>query len=379
MRFHPQLCPRRVKVLAGTASAVAALLALAACGSSGTSSGGTSSSGTGSSQIEHTLVFMGPSGAQQATFTAILQPLLTKYHVTLKYEVATSEVGYAQILAGERRHSPGVDILNGNDKIIAIGRSAGVWAPLNETSILATAKLDTTWAFPPAIMGTPPVGVRLFVVPEGIIYNKKVFAEHGWAPPTSWTDLLNKKYASCVVPLTPGSGLNYLEMVNKDLTGNYLDFGPTLAGFKAIAKTVPSFAATNADANQLVAQGTGCIAPSEQASALAAAAGGAPVGFVFPKEGAPLFGGTLSIPVNAPDPHIAALAVQELLSASSADELLKKTGLPSTNEDESPGTGAQAAVPTVSQFGTSNFVDVPLLPESTLNNWIQEWNTMSGG
>jgi putative spermidine/putrescine transport system substrate-binding protein len=374
MRFHPQLTSRRVKAFTGAASAAAVLLALAACGNSGTSSGG-----TGSTQIEHTLVFMGPSGAQEATFTALLQPLLTKYHVTLKYEVATSEAGYAQILAGERRQSPGVDILNGNDKVIAIGRSVGVWAPLDETAILASAKLDTTWAFPPSIMGTPPAGVRLFVVPEGIIYNKKVFAEHGWAPPTSWTDLLSKKFASCVVPLTPGSGLNYLEMVNKALTGNYLDFGPTLAGFKAIAKTVPSFAATNQEANQLVAQGTGCIAPSEQASALAAEANGAPVGFVFPKQGAPLFGGTLSIPVNAPDPHIAALAVQQLVSASSADELLKKTSLPSTNEDASPGTGPQAAVPTVTRFGTSNFVEVPLLPGNTLSTWIQEWNTISGG
>jgi putative spermidine/putrescine transport system substrate-binding protein len=390
MTFHVH-SPRRPavlrrRILATTVVAVASLSAVTACSSSG--GGSSKASGTTSSTsasaiptvgpVEKQLIFMGPSGKLQTEYTTILQPLLDQYGVTLKYEVGTAEAGYAQILAGERSKDPGVDLININDKIVSIGKDAGVWAPLNKAYILSKDNLDVDLAFPKAISGDPPVGVRLAVVPQGLMYNKTVFAQHGWAPPTKWSDLVDPKYASCVVPLSPSSGLNYLEILNKDLSGDYLNVTPTLAAFKKIAKQVPSFATTNAQDNQLVEQGTGCLGPTEQASALTAAAGGAPVAYVSPTDGAPVFGGQLGIPVNAPDPNIALLAITRLLSVEGATAYQQSTFFPTTNKDVPAGTGGPG-VPSISEVQSGKYVDPPLVPADTLNEWVQDWNTMTKG
>src|ERR1035438_7814401 len=41
------------------------------------------------------------------------------------------------------------------------------------------------------------VGIGL--VATGLMYNSKVFAEKGWAPPTSWNDLKDPKYQKQLV------------------------------------------------------------------------------------------------------------------------------------------------------------------------------------
>ncbi|MFX7148544.1 ABC transporter substrate-binding protein, partial [Acinetobacter baumannii] len=41
--------------------------------------------------------------------------------------------------------------------------------------------------------------VAIGIVATGLMYNTKAFAEKGWAPPTSWNDLKDPKYAKQLV------------------------------------------------------------------------------------------------------------------------------------------------------------------------------------
>ena len=59
--------------------------------------------------------------------------------------------------------------------------------------------------------------VAIGIVATGLMYNTKVFAEKGWAPPTSWNDLKDTKYAKQLVipPINNTYGLEALVMLSK--------------------------------------------------------------------------------------------------------------------------------------------------------------------
>ena len=57
--------------------------------------------------------------------------------------------------------------------------------------------------------------VAIGIVATGLMYNTKVFAEKGWAPPTSWNDLKDPKYQKQLVipPINNTYGLEALLML----------------------------------------------------------------------------------------------------------------------------------------------------------------------
>ncbi|MFK5073545.1 ABC transporter substrate-binding protein, partial [Klebsiella pneumoniae] len=59
--------------------------------------------------------------------------------------------------------------------------------------------------------------VAIGIVATGLMYNTKVFKEKGWAPPTSWNDLKDTKYAKQLVipPINNTYGLEALVMLSK--------------------------------------------------------------------------------------------------------------------------------------------------------------------
>ena len=60
--------------------------------------------------------------------------------------------------------------------------------------------------------------VAIGIVATGLMYNTKIFAEKGWAPPTSWNDLKDPKYAKQLVipPINNTYGLEALLMLAED-------------------------------------------------------------------------------------------------------------------------------------------------------------------
>ena len=73
------------------------------------------------------------------------------------------------------------------------------------------------------------VGIGL--VATGLMYNTKLFADKGWAPPTSWNDLKDRKYQKQLVipPINNTYGLHALLMLAKMNGGSEANVD---AGFK---------------------------------------------------------------------------------------------------------------------------------------------------
>jgi putative spermidine/putrescine transport system substrate-binding protein len=131
--------------------------------------------------------------------------------------------------------------------------------------------------------------VAIGLVATGLMYNKKVFAEKGWAPPTSWNDLKDAKYNQQLVipPINNTYGLHALLMLAKMNGGSESDVD---AGFKIfkndINPNVLAYEPSPGKMTELFQSGQAVIAVWGSGRVQSFANTGFPVDFVYPKEGA---------------------------------------------------------------------------------------------
>lgn len=131
--------------------------------------------------------------------------------------------------------------------------------------------------------------VAIGLVATGIMYNTKIFAEKGWAAPTSWNDLKDPKYAKQLVipPINNTYGLHALLMHAKMNGGSEANVD---AGFKIfkndINPNVLAYEPSPGKMTELFQSGQAVIAVWGTGRVQGLANTGFPVDFVYPKEGA---------------------------------------------------------------------------------------------
>lgn len=131
--------------------------------------------------------------------------------------------------------------------------------------------------------------VAIGIVATGLMYNTKVFAEKGWAPPTSWNDLKDPKYQKQVVipPINNTYGLEALIMLAKMNGGSEANVD---AGFRIfrndINPNVLAYEPSPGKMTELFQSGQAVIAVWGTGRVQSFANTGFPVDFVYPKEGA---------------------------------------------------------------------------------------------
>ncbi len=131
--------------------------------------------------------------------------------------------------------------------------------------------------------------VALGLVGTGLMYNKKVFKEKGWAAPTSWNDLKDPKYKGAMVlhPIHGTYGLHTLVMFARLNGGGENNIEP---GFKVIKSEIDpnvlAYEPSPSKMTELFQSGQASIAVWGSGRVQAFADTGFPVDFVYPKEGA---------------------------------------------------------------------------------------------
>ena len=123
----------------------------------------------------------------------------------------------------------------------------------------------------------------------GLAYNKKMFTEKGWAPPTSWMDLADPKFKGKVVFQSMSSssfGLHGFLMFNRIQGGTDKNVEP---GFKAwpttIGPNVLEYIPSSAKISEMVQTGEAALFPLTPTSVAALKAKGIPVEYAQPKDG----------------------------------------------------------------------------------------------
>jgi putative spermidine/putrescine transport system substrate-binding protein len=131
--------------------------------------------------------------------------------------------------------------------------------------------------------------VAIGLVATGLMYNTKVFAEKGWAPPTSWNDLKDPKYRQQLVipPINNTYGLHALLMLAKMNGGSEANVDAGFKIFKTdINPNVLAYEPSPGKMTELFQSGQAVLAVWGTGRVQSFANTGFPVDFVYPKEGA---------------------------------------------------------------------------------------------
>jgi putative spermidine/putrescine transport system substrate-binding protein len=361
---------------------LAASFALTGCGggssSASPSSGSSCSSTSATPKPESEVVYAGSAGTLETALKDSMGPWLTNQGIKLTYVEGTSASTLAKVQAGAQAHNQTIDVFNNNDTTTAQGVGQGLWAKLEKCILTNSSELDQALAFRKEIVGDGPYAVRLVISISGLAYNPNVFQKNGWAPPTSWLDLFDPKYASCVVPLTPTSGVPYIPMLNYLTTKDYANDSQTMANFSKIAKQIPAFAGSVAQSLQLLQQGVGCLSPSLQGRVLDLQVQGAPLAFANPKQGAAFLAGTITITKDAPHPVAAQQFVNQLISAQVQQLMFEKTYFASTNTKVvRPANGPASKLSVDSEFKSLGLQEIPLSAFASQDQWVRDMAALS--
>ncbi len=180
----------------------------------------------------------------------------------------------------------------------------------------------------------------------GLVYNTQVFARHGWPAPTSWNDLRDPRYAGRIVipPITNGFGLLALVMQARLNGGGETNMDPGFAAMKRIAPGVLDWEASPGKMAELLQTGEASLGVWGTGRVRAMVQQGAPVRFVYPREGALMILSEVCPVKDAPLPRQAQAFIQYLLSPDVQAMFTDATGLGPVNPDTKLSPSVAAGV-----------------------------------
>ncbi len=219
--------------------------------------------------------------------------------------------------------------------------------------------------------------VGLGFIATGLAYNKDVFKRNGWAPPTSWNDLADPKYKGKVVvpPITNGYGLLTLVEMARLNGGSEDKIDP---GFevvqKKIAPNVVAWEGSPGRMAQMLQTGEAALAVWGNGRVQALVDQGAPVEFVYPKEGAISIMTGVCVVEGAPQPALGQAFLQFLLTPEIQSQLADKQGWGPVNKNTKlPPDVASKVV-----FGPERVDKLISVNYNVINarraDWTNRWN-----
>ena len=193
--------------LIGASTAVLAVVATAACGG-----GGTDGASSGSAK---TLTYWASNqGTSLQNDKDVLGPELAKFEKQTGVKVNLQVIGWPDLLnkiLAATTSGQGPDVLNIGNTWAASLQATGAFMPFDAAALDAVGGKDkfVEAAFKTGgAEGKDPTSVPLYGLVYGLYYNKKMFADAGLKPPTTWAELT----AAATKLTNPGKGVYGMAM-----------------------------------------------------------------------------------------------------------------------------------------------------------------------
>ena len=213
----------------------------------------------------------------------------------------------------------------------------------------------------------------------GLAYNKKMFAEKGWAAPTSWMDLADPKFKGKVVFQSLSSstfGLHGFLMFNRIKGGSEKNVEPGFNAWKtSIGPNVLEYIPSSAKLSEMMQTGEAAIAPLTPTAVAGLQEKGIAVEYAQPKEGSVVLMSAECVIANNSEPVLAQKLAEYLLTADAqAAGLQHGNQIPSNPKSQAAGDDAKLKL---KQFGdymmTAVTVDWDVINENR-PAWNARWN-----
>jgi putative spermidine/putrescine transport system substrate-binding protein len=291
---------------------------------------------TGSAQAETRTLYVGMNGGNfERTFTQAVFPDFEKANdVKVVVVPGTSSEILAKAIASKDKPQMHVMFLDDGVMIRAVG--LGLCEKLKPDPVLSqlepVARLKDDMA----------AGVDLGMT--GLAYNKKLFDEKGWAPPTSWMDLADPKYRDKVVFQSASVstfGLHAFLMFNRIKGGSETDVEPGFKAFSdAIGKNVLEYIPNSGKISEMVQTGEAAIFPLTPAAVATMKEKGIAVEYAQPREGSVVLMVAECVIANNPDAALAQKLAAYLLSPEAQAKALAAGNMAPSNSQTKATTPA---------------------------------------
>ena len=204
----------------------------------------------------------------------------TGYEVVLVPKATGTEIMATAIA---QKSNPQVDVVQ-SDLLPWLGAiEQDLYAPLDKGAVPNLASL-----YPPALIkgkdGAQVLGVEPYGDVFALIYNKDIFAQNKWAPPSQWTDMERPELQGklLIPPPTSIYGIYFLIIAARAHGGSENNIEPGFEVMKGIGPGVVDWSDTFAKMSQFLADGTAALAFHGIAGALDMVARKLPVGYAVP-------------------------------------------------------------------------------------------------
>ena len=315
---------------------------------------------------QQTMYVAGPGGSiQKLIQTQIIPEFEAKHNVKITYVPGISSEIVAKLQAQAGKQEINVAIVDDGPLYQAI--QYGYCDKLADAPIY-----KDVYTF--AHFGGNGIGVGL--VATGIAYNKASFEKKGWAPPTSWKDLTDKKYSQrfTASSLSGTYGVHTLVMFARINGGGEGNIDP---GFEAIRKdlapNVLSWSSSPAKLAEMFQNNDVDVAVWGSSRAIALKNTGFPLEFVYPQEGAPalVLGACPVVQNSAPE---ASQAFLQYLVTPEVQAKLATEGFGPTNKLTKLDDKLAAEVP----YGGNRVGNMIPMQWNEINKkraeWTNRWN-----
>jgi putative spermidine/putrescine transport system substrate-binding protein len=319
-------------------------------------------------QAAETIYVGGSGGSTEQLFKEKIIPAFeAKTGAKVVYVPGNSTDILAKLQAQKGKQEISVALIDDGPMYQAIGQ--GLCAKVEDSGSIKEL-------YPNARMiGDKSVGIGF--IATGLAYNKDAFAKNGWKAPTSWLDLTDPKYKQKVVipPITNGYGLLTLVMQARVNGGGEANIDP---GFdvmvKKVAPNVLAWEPSPGKMAQMMQTGEAALVVWGNGRVLAVADQGAPVEFVYPREGAPVIMVAACVTEGAPQPKLGQQFLQHLVSAEIQAHIAQGVGWGPVNKN----TKVAPEVARKVVYGPAQVASLVAPDYSVINakraEWTQRWN-----
>lgn len=316
---------------------------------------------------EDTMYIGGFGGATETAFRErIIPPFEAKTGIKIGYIAGNSTDTLAKLQA--QKDKPQISVAIVDDGPMSIAVQMGLCAKLedgpNSQNVYPNARVS----------GDQAIGLGYGAT--GLVYNTAVFEKNGWPAPTSWKDLEDKRYAGKIVipPISNGFGLLALIMQARLNGGSENNIDPGFEAMKRISPNVLAWEPSPGRQAELLQTGEAPFGVWGNGRVRGLVAQGAPLKFVYPKEGALVILTEVCVVKDAPMPKQAQDFVQYLLSPDVQSIIAETQGWGPVNKE----TRLPPAVAADVVFGPDKVNALIASDYNVINakraQWTARWN-----
>lgn len=248
----------------------------------------------------------------------VADPFTAKTGVAVVADIGTSTTTLAKLQ--QQSAAPTLDVAYMDGGISELAQAAGVLAPISLDSMPNAKNLRKEAAYRD---GDAVFAVSGGYYSLGLAYNTSEIPE----APTSWDELWNEDHAGAVTIPSPSnsSGVPFILFLNKTMGGTSADLTATFDRLKDLDAGL--FFDSSGAASNAFQSGEAVIGAHFNVGAWALADGGAPIGFVVPKEGVWATDARLHLVKGGPNPESAAQFIDFAMGTEAAGCLAEKLHL----------------------------------------------------